>query len=268
MGGFATVEAKTNPPLWRLDASRNEPTRDSFGSSVTNDETRVFYLQAGEVKAVDTYTGKQLWAFRVGNGAQLKYGSGTLLALTVQGKVYALEPATGQVRWSRIGDASSIPRGVYTISDKTLYIAGAEKLSAIDLETGTTRWMTNVPLFSPFEPFTVARRRIFVFTGGGDAMDAHTSIFDARTGKFLGKANSHGPLAILQGRAFFQDNWFLADYPDETYLNVHSLQTGRRLEAHTAAFGPTRVLDDRLIIQADDELRAFDLPPALKKTSQ
>ena len=173
--------AAATSPLWRLEVRRDGPVSDTLGSSVANDEARVFYVQAGQVRAVSATTGKPLWTFQVGNGAQLRYGSGRVLAVTARGKIYALEPATGQVRWARADDArADFP--VYAVSDGILYIAKSKKLRAINLGTGGTKWTTRVPSFVPFEPFTFIRNRVFVFTVSGDAMNATTSIFDARSG--------------------------------------------------------------------------------------
>lgn len=214
-------------PLWRLDIRWNEPVSDTPGPSVANDESRVFYLQGGYVKAVGAATGQPLWTFQIGGGLQLRYGSGRVLAVTTRGKIYALEPATGQVRWTRAGDADL---AIYAVADETLYIAAPEKLSAVNLETGKTKWMTRMPSFAPFEPFAFIQNRVFVFTVSGDAMNATTSVFDAQTGRFLGEADTYGPLAAIQGRVFFQDNWLAPDYPDDVFVNVHNLRTGKRLE--------------------------------------
>lgn len=220
-------------PLWRLDIRRNEPVSDTFGPQVVNDGARVFYLQAGQVRALEAATGRPLWTFRVGSGAQLRYGSGRVLAITARGKVYALEPRTGQVRWTRAANDTEAVSHIYAVADSTFYTAELEKLTATDLETGRTEWATEVPFFAPFEPFTVDRNRVYVFTVGGDAMNATTSIFDARTGQFLGEADTYGPLAAVRKRVFFQDNWLAPDYPDDVYINVHDLKTGKRLERRT-----------------------------------
>lgn len=64
-------------------------------------------------------------------------------------------------------------------------------------------------------------------------MNAKTSIFDLQTGRFLGDANTRGPLAIRNQQVFFQNDWFLIDYPDHVYIDVHDLRTGERLEDRT-----------------------------------
>lgn len=220
-------------PLWRLDIRRNEPFTDTLGPGVANDERRIFYLQAGHIKAVDAATGRPLWTFQVGQGAHLRYGSRQVLAVTARGKIYPLEPQTGRVRWSRAGDAKADFQ-IYAGADGTLYIAEPKKLRAINLETGGTKWATDVSSFAPFfEPFTFIRNRVFVFTVNDDAMNATTSMFDARTGQFLGEADTYGPLAAVGGRVFFQDSWLPLDFPDDVFVNVHDLRTGKLLERRT-----------------------------------
>lgn len=220
---LATVQ-----PLWKLDIQRNEPAKDSLSPRVVSDEERIFYLQAGQVKAVDAETGQQLWTFRVGKGAQLKYTLGSLLAITEQGKVWALEPQTGRVRWSRMGAGI-----IYTIDDKSLYIAEEQKLLALDLETGETKWLTRESFFNAWEPFTAIKNRIFVYVVNGDAIFAETYIYDARTGKRLGEADTRNLLAVLNQRVYFQNDWFLAGHPDNAHVNVYDLQTGKLLEKRT-----------------------------------
>ncbi len=220
-------------PLWRLDVRRNEPVTGTLGPQVVNDGARVFYLQAGQVRALEAATGRPVWTFWVGGGAQLRYGSGRVLAITARGKVYALEPATGRVRWTRAVNAAEAYFRINAVANNTLYIAEPETLRALDLTTGEIKWTTRVPFFSPFEPFTFVGNRVFVFTVNGDAMNATTSIFDAHTGRFLGEADSYGPLAAVGGQAFFQDSFFPLDYPDDVFVNVHDLGTGKRLERRT-----------------------------------
>ena len=108
-----------------------------------------------------------------------------------------------------------------------------QELIAVNLETGKTKWTTRVPSFAPFEPFTFIKNRVFIFTVSGDAMNATTSIFGERTGRFLGEADTYGPLAAVEGRVFFQDSFFPLDYPDDVFVNVHDLRTGKRLERRT-----------------------------------
>lgn len=215
-------------PLWKLDVRRLEPEMSSPNLDIVSDSERVFYLQGGQVKAVDAKTGQQVWAFRVGKWAQLKYAPGSLVAITEKGKIYALELRTGRVRWSKTGY-----EGFYSADEEALYIAEEGRLRALDLETGRTRWTTDAPLISPYKSLTVSKNYIFIPMAVADAMSAATLIFDARTGKSVGEASTRGPLAILDQRAFFRNDWFHVDYPDRFYIDVHNLRTGKLLEDRT-----------------------------------
>ncbi len=217
-------------PIWQLEIPRNEPVRDVLGERVVGDEERVFYLQGGQVKAVSAKTGRQLWTYQIGNGAQLKYSSGWLLAMTQSGKVVALEPQTGRIRWSRKGAGY-----IYATDKKSLYIAEAQKLRALDLKSGKTKWLTREPFFNAWEPFTVIKDRIFIYVVNGDAIFAKTYIYDARTGKKLGEADTRGPLAVLNQQMFFQNDRFPLDYPNDVFVNVYDLKTGKQLEDRTYA---------------------------------
>ena len=217
----------SSPPLWRLEIPRNEPPKDFLGPRVVSDQARVFYLQGGQVKAVNAATGRQLWTYPIGKWAQLRYSSGWLLAITHNGKVVALEAQTGRVRWSKSGNAFGFDSG----KGEILYLAEAGKLSAVNLETGKTRWQTRTS-FGFDRNFTVVEDRIFVPVGVIDTFSDQVEIYNARTGKRLGKA-SRMPLATLNDQVFAEDNWFLIDYPDDSYINVYSLKTAKLLERRT-----------------------------------
>ncbi len=64
-------------------------------------------------------------------------------------------------------------------------------------------------------------------------MNTRTSMFDARTGRSLGAADTRGPLATVRGRVFFQNDWFPPDYPEDVFVNVYDLRTGKLLESRT-----------------------------------
>ena len=224
----AVSQKASSPPLWQLEIPRNEPPKDFLGPRVVSDQARVFYLQGGQVKAVNAATRRQLWTYQIGKWAQLRYGSGWLLAITYNGKVVALNAQTGRVHWSRMGAGV-----IYAVDDKSLYVAEEQKLYALDLATGKEKWLTREPFFNAWEPFTAIKNRIFVYVVNGDAIFAETYIYDARTGKRLGKADTRDLLAILDQKVFFQNDWFQADYADNAYINVYDLQTGKLLEERT-----------------------------------
>lgn len=225
----------TAQSLWRLDIRRHEPAKDFPGPRVVSDEARVFYLQQGQVKAVDAKTGRQLWAFQTGKGAQLKYTSGWLFAIAQSGTVVALEPETGRVRWSRKAIAD------FTVAEQTLYVANPGGVRAFDLSTGKLLWHTKERFLQPSSsfyngaPLTVIGNRIFVQSvSSGAITTTNTYIYSSRTGKRLSEAYSYGPLAAVADKVYFVVHNFPTqlDYPDRFEINVYSLQTGRLLEEH------------------------------------
>ena len=232
-------------PLWQLEIRRNEPPKDFLGPRVVSDQKRVFYLQGGQVKAVDAVTGQQLWTYQIGKWAQLRYSSGWLLAITQGGKVVALEAQTGRVHWHKEGIYAGF-EGLYTgltIAGKTFYLAepGGD-IQAFNLNTGRLLWRTEEPFLQPNgspynkKSLTFIRDRIFVQSvSSGAITTTDTYIYDAKTGKFLSVASSYGPLATIGNKVFFvQDNFVTwLDYPDILGLNVYDLRTGKRLEERT-----------------------------------
>ena len=232
-------------PLWQLEIPRNEPPKDFLGHRVVSDQARVFYLQAGQVKAVDAATGRQLWTRQIGKWTQLRYSSGRLLAITYGGKVVALNAQTGRVHWRKKGIYAGF-EGLYTgltIARKTFYLAeSGGDIKAFDLNTGRLLWRTKEPFLQPNgspynkKSLTVIRDRIFVQSvSSGAITTTDTYIYDAKTGKFLSVASSYGPLATIGSKVFFvQDNFVTwLDYPDLFELNVYNWRTGKRLEKRT-----------------------------------
>ena len=217
----------SSPPLWRLEIPRNEPPKDFLGPRVVSDQARIFYLQGGQIKAVNAATGRQLWTYPIGKWAQLRYSSGWLLAITHNGKVVALEAQTGRVRWHKKGIDTN-----FAVAEDTLYFVGLKGVEALDLTTGKTLWRTAEPALSTTStiyndaPLTVAGNALFIQNVVFDAMSTNVRVYSAKTGKFLLKTYSFGPVATVNGNSFIVSDFPVQlDYPDLFNLNVYNSRT-------------------------------------------
>ena len=223
----AVFQKVSSPPLWQLEIPRNEPPKDFLGPRVVSDQARVFYLQGGQVKAVDAATGRQLWTYPIGKWAQLRYSSGWLLAITHNGKVVALEPQTGRVRWRKKDVGIN-----FVVAEDTLYFVDSKGVGALDLTTGKTSWRTAESTLSTTStiyndaPLTVAGDALFIQNVVFDAMSTNVRIYSAKTGKFLLKAYSFGPVATVDNNSFIVSGFPVQlDYPDLFNFNVYNSRT-------------------------------------------
>lgn len=96
------------------------------------------------ISALDAVSGKMLWQFKTRNSIKnvLAYRNGTVTGTDAEGVTYALDAASGRLRWQREGPVESLPAynagGI--IDGETYYTGAAYFLEAIDLRTGRPRW--------------------------------------------------------------------------------------------------------------------------------
>jgi outer membrane protein assembly factor BamB len=162
---------------------------------------KTVYLRAeannqGEVIALDLQSGERLWAFKPRRLSSIgaSYWGGHISSPVVvddmlfvgAGKeVYALDPATGAVRWEYTGAeyVASSP----AIADGVVYISDAKGLLAIDQGTGALKWSVPTAFSVYFAP--VVADGIIVFTDGtsvravraADGSDVWASTIEAET---------------------------------------------------------------------------------------
>jgi outer membrane protein assembly factor BamB len=101
--------------------------------------------EGGAVACWDTATGRPLWRRNLGSSVKssVTFDDKSIFAVTVTGRTVALDPATGEIRWSaRIGDPSQ--RWIYqspTVADGRIFVGRGECFLALDAATGKTLWM-------------------------------------------------------------------------------------------------------------------------------
>ena len=238
----AVSQKVSSPPLWQLEIPRNEPPKDFLGPRVVSDQTRVFYLQGGQVKAVNAATGRQLWTYQIGKWAQLRYSPGWLLAITHHGKVVALNAQTGRVRWRKADIYSN-----FTAAGNTLYAADPRGVEAFDLTTGQPLWHTAKFPFSPTgtvyndAPLTVVGNALFIQNVVFDAMSTNVRVYSTETGRFLLRTASFGPVGVTDRQVFFVSDFpAQLDYPDRINLAVYDSRTSKMSERVYSVKGRVR----------------------------
>ncbi|MEU2664432.1 PQQ-binding-like beta-propeller repeat protein [Micromonospora sp. NPDC007220] len=142
------VDARTGDPVWRVVG------KGMFAGRAASDGTRV-YAGAGDgnVYAHDARTGAVLWSFstttRTTAYSRLIYGpwadnlevlpNGLVLVSTVA-SAFALDPATGEPRWSVAGSYVYAPKLVLDGGDVLMFDDGGRTASRVDPATGQARW--------------------------------------------------------------------------------------------------------------------------------
>ncbi|SCL65061.1 PQQ-binding-like beta-propeller repeat protein [Micromonospora peucetia] len=146
------IDARTGGTVW------NVAGKGMFAGRAASDGTRV-YAGAGDgnVYAHDARTGAVLWSFSTTTRAtvysRLIYGpwadnlevlpNGLVLVSTVT-SAFALDPATGELRWSVAGSYIYAPKLLLDNGDVVMFDDGGRTASRVDPATGQARWTTGL----------------------------------------------------------------------------------------------------------------------------
>jgi len=154
----------TGALLWRADLGE-QPFRPIVVDGViyvgTRREIAPGALGEGHAMAVDAATGVARWQFPIPDVGNWLGGSvgpvfvedSVVLIAGENGRVYALDRATGQLQWTYAG--SGPYSGGVVVVDRTVIVAGdAGSIEGVDLATGGALWHTG-PGSSVLEPITV-----------------------------------------------------------------------------------------------------------------
>ncbi|WP_433387337.1 PQQ-binding-like beta-propeller repeat protein [Micromonospora sp. KLBMP9576] len=146
------IDARTGGTVW------NVAGKGMFAGRAASDGIRV-YAGAGDgnVYAHDARTGAVLWSFSTTTRAtvysRLIYGpwadnlevlsNGLVLVSTVT-SAYALDPDTGELRWSMAGSYIYAPKLLLDNGDVVMFDDGGRTASRVDPATGRARWTTGL----------------------------------------------------------------------------------------------------------------------------
>ncbi|MBS0031730.1 outer membrane protein assembly factor BamB family protein [Chitinophaga sp. 22321] len=157
------------------------------------------------ITAMDAGTGKVLWQFHTGNSVKhsISYSNHLLLATDADGITYALEAATGKLRWQHAGDMSSLPSynsGGVVING--VYYTGAGKyMQALELATGAVKWTNHDWSGGEGTPAAMAvQGDCLVTSSNWNHLFAH----DLNTGKLRWKRSDEG-IRFRSGTPAFYD---------------------------------------------------------------
>jgi outer membrane protein assembly factor BamB len=157
------------------------------------------------ITALDAVTGKILWQFATQNSIKhsISYSDHILVATDAEGITYAVEAATGKLRWKHAGDMKSLPSynsgGVVKAG---VYYTGAGKyMQALDLYTGAVKWTNHDWSGGEGTPAAMAvQGDCLVTSSNWNHLFAH----DLATGKLRWKRSDEG-IRFRSGTAAFYD---------------------------------------------------------------
>lgn len=230
-----TQNAPVGSPLWQLDVQRREPDTSSPNSDIVSGDGRVFYLQSGQVKAVDAETGQQVWTFQV-RRARLAVGAHHFLVVAQQRTLHVLDARTGDVLWQQTYHA---PEGVETFAvyGDLLVVVVGERFIAYELATGRERWRVR-GLYGltqdPHHTVHSASGSVVFLELGYYSLTSSPDVFafDRTTGKRLWKVwSAFSPLTVISNRVYLlEDNRNMDhDYPGRFRVNAFDLRSGKPL---------------------------------------
>lgn len=135
-------------PVWSADIGEGDSRRQRLTTDPIVAEGRIFTIDAASRLTATSLAGETLWTLnlvpardRAGEaiGGGLAAGGGLLFATTGYGRLLAIDPETGAVRWDQKLDATGT--GDPTYRDGLVYlVAGDTTAWAIEAETGRIRW--------------------------------------------------------------------------------------------------------------------------------
>jgi outer membrane protein assembly factor BamB len=171
-----------------LDSFREEssPADDHRQSSPVLEGTRLFVATwAGRVRAFDSSNGALVpgWEFRAEGPfrADLSLDNSRLFAPCQDGRLYALDAASGRLLWSL--DAGAPLLSGAASDGQTVYLADRSgRLRAVDAASGKERWGADLGAAAWYAPPLLLADGLFQ---GDDA--GRLSRFDPATGRLLGR---------------------------------------------------------------------------------
>jgi outer membrane protein assembly factor BamB len=248
--GAGQAAAQTTFPItWQFD------TGNSIASveAIDDDESTAYVTSegAGELYKVDTSSGSEIWSISrsVSSNASIFF---TLRNdqgyLSVDGVIYAIDPATGDERWQfQTGGSFVFP----DFLNNSLYVENDTTLFSLDPQTGDEQW--SVEPGAEFIDFAIRSGAIYVASDSRDV-----SRLDPADGTEVWSVNPF-PQRPETGDASIEFVTDTAVYAtvDNTLLKLEP-DTGNELWSATTGTDGVEFADSRVIAEGDGEITAHD----------
>lgn len=205
--------------------------RDScsvMGGAVFLDEYIVFTNSCGEVKCMNSYSGRQLWQYDTGAPiyANLFRSDDFVFVGTLSSGLIALDIRSGKVMW-RIPSSTPVLAEAIVCGDELFIGLGADGLVCADVSTGRVKWSNNdMQSFLQAPPVLEDNKLVF------GAWDTNLYCINRQDGRLLWKWNNGSPVRLLSpGNVVpaISDGKVFVVAPDR-FLTVLNLNDGRLLK--------------------------------------
>ncbi|WP_310551673.1 PQQ-binding-like beta-propeller repeat protein [Paenibacillus glufosinatiresistens] len=231
-------------PQWSLpaDALGNDYTMADSGAVAAGDGN-VFFLQKGQLLAVNAQTGKRLWKYGAGLQWPLQYRNGKVYVSSKNGMIYAVDGSKGRRLWASSKPAAKT--GKLLIDGDKLFAAADGGIRAYRLQDGKSLWEATVKDgYLPAESMIAAEGLVLA---EGSVSGAYTYgvlyAFDQATGRRLWEADNHAlPAAVKDGTVISQRTGNLLDMQVLTTLDWLDARTGKTEK--TVVYNPENVDPD------------------------
>ncbi|MFP4405929.1 PQQ-binding-like beta-propeller repeat protein [Rhodosalinus sp.] len=138
-------------PIWSVGIGQGDSRRQRITTDPVVADGRIFTIDAASALTATSAAGETLWTLNLvpardrggeAMGGGLAVGDGTLFVTTGFGRLLAVDPATGAIRWDQKLDATGTGDPVYR--DGLVYlVAGDTTAWAIEADTGRIRWQND-----------------------------------------------------------------------------------------------------------------------------
>ncbi|MNB84098.1 outer membrane biogenesis protein BamB [compost metagenome] len=224
-----------------MDVQADE-TAIGRGSAVTGGG-KVYFIQQGQLLALNAQTGKRIWKYGAKLSAPLLYENGVIYASSQTGTIYAVTAATGKNLWSSSAPSKN-PRQL--LIDQGQLFAVNSDIQAYNLQTGKLQWKDNYsePLWQAVQvqgELVLAEDTV----SGAYSYDVLRA-FDRKTGKQLWEAGNYSmPVAAGKGTLISQRTSNLLQMVALPTLDTLDARTGKVLG--TAEYNPENINPDEAL---------------------
>ncbi|WP_118082591.1 serine/threonine-protein kinase [Streptomyces sp. CC0208] len=210
-GGVQAWDASGGQKLWEVAGCQTDFESPEAGPALH--EGTVYVWQEGRLRALDARTGKERWAFPIGDAAscggvpvRVAQAHDGFVYISAGTRVMALDVASGRVRWHFEAPAVFLCPPTFVpgaaVTGGGVYLADyLGTVYALDATDGRDRWRIATEARSSIEPVLVAGGHVHVGSGKG------LYTLDAVTGtpkwRFQAGGDIVGAPAVAEGRIHF-----------------------------------------------------------------
>ncbi|HEY6554653.1 MAG TPA: PQQ-binding-like beta-propeller repeat protein [Vicinamibacteria bacterium] len=179
-------------PVERLPFDNPKSRYDRFGSGVTVDGGRLYLgTHEGRVLALEAASGKTVWEFASGDSvlAAPAVALGRVYFGSYDGHVYALDAVRGQLVWKHDTKAAVVSTPAVDAASGRVVI-GSRSYDLLGLDAATGARVWKQYIWSSWVESSASLRDGVAYVGSSDAAALYA--FDARTGRRLWATDVHG----------------------------------------------------------------------------